>query len=200
MGTNWERFQRLSWSPCHGIINVPINSLAKNYSLKNFTVGLWTTSKYWKLCSLKIKIVLQISNEISVLLIVALGFTLYCRNTGILGWNKTFWDQQPSTSLPDCLTTLPLFVFTFIKISRKCVDWEVEGISFKLNGWQQYCAWNYEKKCKLDFYGIEFLYLIITSSMHMRREISHSHMTYAETVPSWFLLNLKVVQVEWNML
>ena len=28
--------------------------------------------------------------------------------------------------------------------------------------------------------------------MHIRRAISHSHMTYAETVPSWFLLNLKV--------
>ena len=34
-------------------------------------------------------------------------------------------------------------------------------------------------------------------SVHIRRAISHSHMTYrlAETVPSWFLLNLKVVQV-----
>ena len=30
-------------------------------------------------------------------------------------------------------------------------------------------------------------------SVHMRRAISHSHMTYAETGPSWFLLNLKVV-------
>ena len=32
-------------------------------------------------------------------------------------------------------------------------------------------------------------------SVHIRREISHSHMTYAETIPSWFLLNLNVVQV-----
>ena len=46
----------------------------------------------------------------------------------------------------------PLFVFTswedFLKISRKCVGWGVEGFSFRLNGSQQYCAWNYEKKCK----------------------------------------------------
>ena len=32
-------------------------------------------------------------------------------------------------------------------------------------------------------------------SVHIRRAISHSHMTYPEIVPSWFLLNLKVVQV-----
>ena len=51
---------------------MPIKSLAKNYSLKNFTVGLRTT--ILKLCSLKIKIVLQISDEISVMLIAALGF------------------------------------------------------------------------------------------------------------------------------
>ena len=73
----------------------------------------------------------------------------------ILGCNKTFWDRQSSTSLPDCVTTLPLFVFTwwedFLKISWKCVGWEVEGLSFRLNGWQQYCARNYEKKCKLHF-------------------------------------------------
>ena len=74
MGTNWERFQRLSWSPCHGVINVPIKSSEKNYSPKNFTVWLWTKGKYWKLCSLIIKIVLQISDEILVLLIAALGF------------------------------------------------------------------------------------------------------------------------------
>ena len=48
---------------------------------------------------------------------------------------------------------LPLFVFMwwedFQKISRKCacVGWEVEGFSFRLNGWQQYYARNYEKKC-----------------------------------------------------
>ena len=71
---NWEQFQRLSWSRCHGVINVPIKSLAKNYSPKNFTVGLRTTSKYWKLYSLKIKIVSQISDEILVLLTAALGF------------------------------------------------------------------------------------------------------------------------------
>ena len=29
--------------------------------------------------------------------------------------------------------------------------------------------------------------------MRIRRAISHSHMTYSETVPSWFLLNVKVV-------
>ena len=52
---------------------MPIKSLAKIYSPKNFTVGLGT-SKYLKLCSLKIKIVLQVSDEISVLLIAALGF------------------------------------------------------------------------------------------------------------------------------
>ena len=79
-------------------------------------------------------------------------FTLYCRNTRILDWNKTFWDRQPSTSLSDCLTTLPLFVFTwwedFLKISRQCLGWEVEGFSFRLNGWQQYCVRNYEKNCK----------------------------------------------------
>ena len=28
--------------------------------------------------------------------------------------------------------------------------------------------------------------------VHIRRAISHSHMTYAETVPSWFLLDSKV--------
>ena len=27
--------------------------------------------------------------------------------------------------------------------------------------------------------------------VHIRRASSHSHMTYAETVPSWFLLNIK---------
>ena len=54
--------------------------------------------------------------------------------------------------LPDCLTTLLLFVLAwweyFLKISRKCVCWEVKGFSFRLNEWQQYCARNYEKKCK----------------------------------------------------
>ena len=39
---------------------------------KDVTADLRTTSKYWKLCSLKIKIVLQISDEISVLLIAFL--------------------------------------------------------------------------------------------------------------------------------
>ena len=34
----------------------------------------------------------------------------------------------------------------------------------------------------------------------MRKVISHSHMTLAETVSSWFLLNLKVVQVAGNIL
>ena len=53
-----------------------IKSLAKNYSPNNFKAGLRTTSKYWQLCSLKIKIVLQISDEISELLIAALGFKL----------------------------------------------------------------------------------------------------------------------------
>ena len=53
---------------------MPIKSLAKNYSPENFAAGLRTTSKQRKLCSLKIKIVLQISDEISVLLIAALGF------------------------------------------------------------------------------------------------------------------------------
>ena len=51
-----------------------MKSLAKNDSLKNFTVGLRTTSKYLKLCSVTIKIVLQIDDGISVLLIAALGF------------------------------------------------------------------------------------------------------------------------------
>ena len=32
-------------------------------------------------------------------------------------------------------------------------------------------------------------------SVHISRGISDSQMTYAETVPSWFLLDLKVVQV-----
>ena len=32
-------------------------------------------------------------------------------------------------------------------------------------------------------------------SVHMRRAISHSRMTYAKTVASWLLLNLKVAQV-----
>ena len=41
---------------------------------ENFTVWLPTASKYWKLCSLKIKIILQLSDEISVLLIAALDF------------------------------------------------------------------------------------------------------------------------------
>ena len=39
-------------------------------------------------------------------------------------------------------------VGSFLKISRKWVGWEVEGFSFRLNGWQQYSARNYEKKCK----------------------------------------------------
>ena len=103
----------------HGVINVPIKSLAKNYSPKNFNEGLWITSKYCKLCSLKIKTALQISDEISVLLIAALGSK----------WNLL---------------------------------WHLISI--------------------LDNH----------LSVHIRRAISHSHMTYAETVPSWFLLNLKV--------
>ena len=43
----------------------------------------------------------------------------------------------------------------------------------------------------LNFYTRESL------NVHIKRAISHSHMymTYAETVPSRFLLNLKVVQV-----
>ena len=45
IGTNWERFLHLSLSPYHGVINVPIKLLAKNYSPKNFTAGLRTTSK-----------------------------------------------------------------------------------------------------------------------------------------------------------
>ena len=53
---------------------MPVKSLTKNYSPKNFTAGLRTTSKCLKLCSLKIKIVLQVSDEIPVLLIAALGF------------------------------------------------------------------------------------------------------------------------------
>ena len=44
IGTNWERFQRMSWAPCHGVINVSIESSAKNYSPKNFTVGQRITS------------------------------------------------------------------------------------------------------------------------------------------------------------
>ena len=99
---------------------MPIKSLAKNHFLKNFTVGLRTTSKYQTLCLMKIKIVLQISDEISVLLIAALGL--------------------------------------------------------KLN---------------LLWHSIS-IYSIITLSVHIRRAIRHSHMTYAETVSSWFLLNLKV--------
>ena len=112
-------------------------SLAKNYSPKNFTAGLRTTSKMAsdgcsvfnhifphyaeKLCSLKIIIVLQ-KHEISLKLIAALGFK----------WNP-LWHR----------------------------------ISILDN----------------------------TLSVHIRRAISHSHITYAKTVPSWFLLNLKVVQV-----
>ena len=95
--------------PC--VINVPIKSSAKNHSPKNFKIGLRTTSKYWKLCSLTIEIVLQISDEISVLLIAALGFK----------WNL-------------------LWHWIFI----------------------------------LDNH----------LSVHIRRAISHSHMTYAETFPS----------------
>ena len=34
----------MSWAPCHGVINVPIKSLAKNYSPKNFIVAQTTTS------------------------------------------------------------------------------------------------------------------------------------------------------------
>ena len=37
-------------------------------------------------------------------------------------------------------------------------------------------------------------------SVHIRRVISHNHMTDAKAVPSWFLLNLKVVQVTRNIL
>ena len=53
---------------------------------------------------------------------------------------------------------LPLFVLMwwedFQKISRKCVGWEVEGFSFRLNGWQQYYARNYEKKCNFIKLGL----------------------------------------------
>ena len=61
---------------------MPIKSLAKNYSAKNFTVGLQTTSKMTSDGSiifspiiLKIMfIVLQVSDEISVQLMAALSF------------------------------------------------------------------------------------------------------------------------------
>ena len=43
---------------------------------------------------------------------------------------------KPSTTAPDCLTTLPLFVFTwwkdFLKISGKCVGWESRSRGFQL--------------------------------------------------------------------
>ena len=92
IGTDWERFQRLSWSPCQGIINVPIKSSAKNYSPKNFMVGLRTTSKYRKLCSLKIDIVLQISDEIA-----ALGFKLSVhirRQLVMVTWHDILWNHS----------------------------------------------------------------------------------------------------------
>ena len=108
-----------------GVINAPIKSSAKNYSLKNSTVRIRIINTkncvHWKLKFL------QVSYEISVLLIAALGFK----------WN-------------------PLWHWISI------LD---------------------------DHLGV-----------HIRRAISHSHITYAETVPSWFLLNLKVVQVTWNIL
>ena len=68
-------------------------------------------------------------------------------------------DNPSSTSLPDCLTMPPLFVFMwwndFLKISRKYVGREVEGFSFRLNECQQYCARNYEKKCKFKINSVK---------------------------------------------
>ena len=107
-------------------------------------VGVRTTSKYWKLYSLKIKIVFQINDEISELLIAVLGFK-DDRAFGLL-----------HQELPQIL---------------------VLCLGFTLN-----LLWRW----------ISILYNHV--SVHIRRAISHSHMTYAETVPSWFLLNLKVVK------
>ena len=42
------------------------------------------------------------------------------------------------------------------------------------------------------FFAIDLIGTLITPGTEM--------MTYAETFPSWFLLNLKVVQVTWNIL
>ena len=74
------------------------------------------------MCSLKIKIVLQISDEILALLIAALGFK----------WS-------------------PLWHWISLLVNHL--------------------------------------------SVHIRKTISHSYMTYTETVTSWFLLNLKVSEL-----
>ena len=42
VGTNWERFQRRLRSPCHGVINVRLKPLARDYSPMNLTVGLYS--------------------------------------------------------------------------------------------------------------------------------------------------------------
>ena len=36
----------------------------------------------------------------------------------------------------------------FLKICQNYVGWEVEGFCFSLNGQQQHCEQNYERKCK----------------------------------------------------
>ena len=74
------------------------------------------------------------------------------RNTRIFGWIKTFHTDNPrhhyQITWQCCLFSVFMWWEDFQKISRKCVGWEIEGFSFRLNGWQQYYARNYEKKCK----------------------------------------------------
>ena len=77
-------------------------------------------------------------------------FTLYCRNTRTLGWNKLkpFKIHNPWHHYQIAWQCIFTWWEEFLKISQKCVGWEVEGFSFRLNGRRQYCVWIYEKKCK----------------------------------------------------
>ena len=129
------------------------------------------------------------------------GETLHCIAEIRAYWveNKTFCDRQPSTSLPNCLTMLPLFVFIwwedFLKVSRKCVGWELEGFSFRLNGWQQYCTRNYEKKCNLYI-------KIKRSQLHKPIEILCRKINYTNWMTSscdciWAFLLYSIICTAW---
>ena len=78
---------------------------------------------------------------------------LYCRNTRIFGWTKTFWIDnlwhyyQIAWQCCLCVHVVGRFSKDFSEVR----GFRSRGFSFRLNGWQQYYARNYEKKFKCQF-------------------------------------------------
>ena len=67
-------------------------------------------------------------------------------------------------------------------------DWRLSSHLIPSNLWSFVLQWN-------------FLESNFSLMIHWARWFLHNTelMTYADTVPSWFLLNLKVIQVTWNI-